>query len=269
MALAMARPWKHPKTGIFWLRKRIPDDLRPLLGKREEKQSLGTRDPNEAKRVHARALAELGERWANLRSGPRALSEREAHELVAPAYEWWVNAHRDNPSDQKIWKSEHFGELWQYHDASKYTGLPFAEQNRRMDEDGYLDLITMEAFCREKADELLIQRGLKVDALSRQKIERAFGAAIQRASLTLAKLASGQRDALLGSPASPTHSEVRSQTAIASEPLNFETLVAGWAAERRPMPKTVYESCEFSRASWAMTTRAGFHPRIWWPGKRK
>jgi hypothetical protein len=68
MALAMARPWKHPKTGIFWLRKRIPDDLRPLLGKHEEKQSLGTRDPNEAKRVHARALAELGERWANLRS---------------------------------------------------------------------------------------------------------------------------------------------------------------------------------------------------------
>jgi hypothetical protein len=241
MALAMARPWKHPKTGIFWLRKRIPADLPPLLGKREEKQSLGTRDPNEAKRVHAQALVELGERWANLRSGPRALSEREAHELVVPAYEWWVNAHRDNPSDQKIWKSEHFGELWQYHDASKYTGLPFAEQNRRMDEDGYLDLITMEAFCREKADELLIQRGLKVDALSRQKIERAFGAAIQRASLTLAKLASGQRDALLGTPASPTHSEVRSQTAIASEPLNFETLVAGWAAERRPMPKTVYE----------------------------
>ena len=116
MALAMARPWKHPKTGVYWLRKRIPDDLRPLLRKREEKQSLGTRDPNEAKRVHARALAELAERWANLRSGPRALSEREAHEFVAPAYEWWVNAHRENPSDQKIWKSKHFGELWDYHD---------------------------------------------------------------------------------------------------------------------------------------------------------
>ena len=241
MALAMARPWKHPKTGIFWLRKRIPDDLCPLLGKREEKQSLGTRDPNEAKRIHAQALAELGERWANLRSGPRALSEREAHELVAPAYEWWVNAHRDNPSDQKIWKSEHFGELWNYHDPSKYTDLPFAEQNRRMDEDGYFDLITMEAFCREKADELLSHRGLKVDELSRQKIAKAFGAAIQRASLTLAKLANGQLEAFIGSPASPTRSEVGSHDAICSEPLKFETLVAGWAAERRPMPKTVYE----------------------------
>ena len=94
-----------------------------------------------------------------------------------------------------------------------------------MDEDGYFDLITMEAFCREKADELLNQRGLKVDVLSRQKIERAFGVAIQRASLTLAKLAIGQRDALLGSPASPSHSAFGSQTAIASEPLKFETLV--------------------------------------------
>ena len=28
MALAVARPWKHPKTGIYWLRKRVPDDLR-------------------------------------------------------------------------------------------------------------------------------------------------------------------------------------------------------------------------------------------------
>jgi hypothetical protein len=110
-----------------------------------------------------------------------------------------------------------------------------------MDEDEYLDLITMEAFCREEADELLIQRGMKVDELSRQKVAKAFGAAIQRASLTLAKLAIGQLEALMGSPASPTRSEVASQDAISSEPLKFETLVAGWAAERRPMPKTVYE----------------------------
>jgi hypothetical protein len=39
-----------------------------------------------------------------------------------------------------------------------------------MEGDGFFDLITMAAFCREKAAELLIQRGLKVDELSRQKI---------------------------------------------------------------------------------------------------
>jgi hypothetical protein len=40
MALAMARPWKHPKTGIYRLRKRIPDDLRSLLG-----QARGKAEP--------------------------------------------------------------------------------------------------------------------------------------------------------------------------------------------------------------------------------
>ena len=36
MALAMSRPWKHPKTGVYWLRKRVPDALQRLVGKREE-----------------------------------------------------------------------------------------------------------------------------------------------------------------------------------------------------------------------------------------
>jgi hypothetical protein len=48
MPLAMARPWKHSKTGIYWLRKRVSDDLVRLVGKQEEKRSLGTRDPIEA-----------------------------------------------------------------------------------------------------------------------------------------------------------------------------------------------------------------------------
>jgi hypothetical protein len=39
MALAMLRPCKHPKTGPYWLRKRITD-AQPLVGKREEKRSL-------------------------------------------------------------------------------------------------------------------------------------------------------------------------------------------------------------------------------------
>ena len=57
MVLKMARPTRHPVTGIFQLRKRVPQQLIPLVGKREEKASLGTRDPQEAKIAHARMLA--------------------------------------------------------------------------------------------------------------------------------------------------------------------------------------------------------------------
>jgi hypothetical protein len=57
MALAMSRPWKHPKTGVYWLRKGISEALREAVGKREEKLSLHTKDPVEAKLRHAEALA--------------------------------------------------------------------------------------------------------------------------------------------------------------------------------------------------------------------
>lgn len=32
MAFRMATPWKHPKTGVYWFRKRVPDDLRAAVG---------------------------------------------------------------------------------------------------------------------------------------------------------------------------------------------------------------------------------------------
>jgi len=59
MSLAMARPWKHPNSGVFWLRRRVPDDLRQLIGKREEKRSLGTRNPEEAQRRHVRLIRRM------------------------------------------------------------------------------------------------------------------------------------------------------------------------------------------------------------------
>jgi hypothetical protein len=36
----MSRPWKRPDRGVFWLRKGVPEDLRKIVGKREEKRSL-------------------------------------------------------------------------------------------------------------------------------------------------------------------------------------------------------------------------------------
>ena len=103
MPLAMSRPWKHPNSGVRWLRKGVPEDLRALAGKREEKRSLRTRDPVEAKRRHAEALAEIEQQWANLRAGPKALTEREAHQIALIVHDRWLQRHLDNPSQQTSW----------------------------------------------------------------------------------------------------------------------------------------------------------------------
>ncbi len=53
----MTQPYKHPKTGMFYIRRKVPDALRAALG-REFKRSLKTRDPNEAKLRFVAAYAD-------------------------------------------------------------------------------------------------------------------------------------------------------------------------------------------------------------------
>lgn len=111
MALAMVRPWKH-KSGIYYLRRRVPDDLKARLGVSEVRRSLDTRDPLEAKKRFAQALVELDLQWTNLRRGPRSLTEREAHVLASTCETQHLAQHRDNPSGQAFWNTELAASLW-------------------------------------------------------------------------------------------------------------------------------------------------------------
>lgn len=45
MVLAMSRPVKHRKTGVYWFRKRVPADIAVLTGRKEVNKTLGTKDP--------------------------------------------------------------------------------------------------------------------------------------------------------------------------------------------------------------------------------
>jgi hypothetical protein len=45
----MAQPFKHPTTGIYYIRRKVPPDLREVLG-REYKRSLNTSDNGLAKK---------------------------------------------------------------------------------------------------------------------------------------------------------------------------------------------------------------------------
>lgn len=112
MPLPMARSWKQPDSGIYYVRKAVPVPLRPLVGRAIEKLSLRTKDPEVARACFVRAVHEMEARWATLAAGPTALSEREAHERAAPAYDRWIAPHRDNPS-QNFWKTDVFARLWQ------------------------------------------------------------------------------------------------------------------------------------------------------------
>ena len=56
VGLKMATPFKHPRTGVYYVRRAVPKDLREALGKVEYLKSLGTKDPSQAKKDFAAAL---------------------------------------------------------------------------------------------------------------------------------------------------------------------------------------------------------------------
>ena len=107
----MSRPWKHPNSGVYWFRRVVPADLRALVGKREEKQSLKSKGPAVAKQRHAQALSEVEARWANLRRGSRSISEAETHAIAAVWHDRWIEQHRDNPSEQS-WPTSLAEAMW-------------------------------------------------------------------------------------------------------------------------------------------------------------
>lgn len=112
MVLPMPRPQLHPRTKVFWLRRRVPADLVASVGQKEVTLSLGTKDPAEAKRRFSEELAKLEARWAALRQGSRSLTEIEAHGLAREVHDWWLQKHQANPSEQGFWRTDLADKLW-------------------------------------------------------------------------------------------------------------------------------------------------------------
>lgn len=80
MILQMPRPLKHPKTGVYYFRMRVPRDLVRVLGRAEVKFSLATKDPVLAKELFSDKERQVSEgnrphRHQGQASRPRGGSE--------------------------------------------------------------------------------------------------------------------------------------------------------------------------------------------------
>ena len=92
MVLKMARPWRDPRTGTYYCRKKIHESLRPFMGGGwEYKRSLQTKDPKEALSRFPQALAEANavfELARKAKEGSVQLNARDAQQLAA---RWFAN----------------------------------------------------------------------------------------------------------------------------------------------------------------------------------
>jgi hypothetical protein len=69
MVLSMSRPWKHPKTGMYWFRRAVPEALRAIVGKTEVRRTLQTKDPRTAALRHPQVAAKVAAELGNARMG--------------------------------------------------------------------------------------------------------------------------------------------------------------------------------------------------------
>lgn len=86
MGLQMPRPFKHPKTGVYYFRVRVPADLVPHVGKSEIKIPLGTKDLAEAKELFSERKRKINLGWKRLRSAPEPLPHRQIVALAGKLY---------------------------------------------------------------------------------------------------------------------------------------------------------------------------------------
>ncbi|MBD1388557.1 site-specific integrase [Neiella sp. HB171785] len=87
----MTSPWKHPQTGVYYFRRAVPADIKKAVGRSLIKKTLGTKDPEEAKRLIVPHIAESDElfRMARLRADQEVSHSITAKDAAIIASRWY------------------------------------------------------------------------------------------------------------------------------------------------------------------------------------
>ena len=229
MALRMARPIKHPTSGMYLFKQRVPSDLAltargrvalPLDGKDVSvaisagyvQMSLRTKDAALAAARHVEADAALRRHWQAIRSGPRPLSHRQAVAVSADAYRDRIGE-IDDPAmvaDRQRSRANleaFFGELdampqqdripamarW-VEDLVKEQGLDFLAV-MAASVPGLIDpeqeALALEMRYGERVDAALTKRGVRSDSASRPALLREFRRAELSGAAALRRMLDG------------------------------------------------------------------------------
>lgn len=103
MALQMARPYEHPRTGVYYFRQRVPTDLRGILGDRIVSRSLRTKDPETAKVRNADEVRRQALIWAGHRKTPEPLPYQQIVALSGVLYRDHMALMELEPGPAGVW----------------------------------------------------------------------------------------------------------------------------------------------------------------------
>ncbi len=213
----MTRPTKHPKTGIYRVRKAVPLRLRAAAGVREWVVGLATKDAAEARQKAPQALAQIAAMQARaeaVASPPRALSHREIMEVAADWYRGFVADWEDDPGDPEHW--EILADVTA--DQAGETGIYLRPEDIA------------------EARRVLEGRGISADPVSVRLLAETIWERKQSAARVLEARAEGDYspDPMLARLPAP-----KEPGAGTRQPLPGDEVVKAWAAERNPSQATL------------------------------
>lgn len=159
MVLQMPRPVKHSRSHVYYFRVRVPADLVGLVGRKEIKVSLGTKDPSLAKQLFAEKEREIEARWKSLRAKPEPLPHRQITALAGQLYHEYMAPFEDEPGEPEIWQR-----ILEIGDAV------------------YTNEDKMERWYGSLVDKLLQREGLAADASSRSRLIHETHLALKQAA---------------------------------------------------------------------------------------
>ncbi len=247
MVLRMSRPWRHPRTGTWYLRERVPQDaLAKVSGHKvyfpEEaggsvctlgthaKASLRTKDARIAKDRHPIALAHLHKFLDEARSGPKPLTHKQIVALSGRAYRNLAATFEDNPISPGFWQ------LWKNEIGMAARGEYGAAVQFMIGEEARRE-VSMEKRFGPVADRILAQHGVVTDEESRKRLIRELRRAEGLAADRLERNANGDYRPDLEAERFP-HWEKPQAAPRDSGSLTLRELFEGWAREARSIGRT-------------------------------
>jgi len=226
MVLRMAQPYLN--GSFWWLRKKVPDDLRPIIGKREEKFSLKTRDPAQARILFAKAAAEIEERWGRLRQGVRGLSHKECVAMAGEIYRRMVTEQEQNPSDRifDLLLDQHA------HGMAKVVNLGSNKEATAKMLERIVERRKVQ--ISERIDRFLLDEGHRIDPPSRVTLQRHAEQAILKARSKTFKMSQGDYSPDPAAQSFPPYESGKSTatTAAASSGITLAAAIADWVKEK-------------------------------------
>lgn len=95
------------RGSTYWLRLRVPDVLRPMVGRTEIRKSLKTSDYREAQQLARIERIKIDAKWeiARRRLSPALVPQLSERELWQLAAQWFVDTEKRNVSKGEVWKS--------------------------------------------------------------------------------------------------------------------------------------------------------------------